>query len=404
MTERMYYQDAYTTEFVGRVERVEPGKEQTLVELESTYFYPTSGGQMHDRGWLSDRPVLEVREEQGRVIHVVEGDWQPVPGQEVEARIDAERRSDHRQQHTGQHVLSRVIELDLDRPTVSSRLGEGGNTLDLQHPVLDDTQMAHLEDVANALIWRGLPVHVTFLEPHEVAAAGLRKAPDREGLVRMIEVDGFDRSACGGTHVRNTAEIGCVVIQRQEKAKGGMLRLHFLCGRRAVGYRRGRDRLVSRLTQELTTGEPDLVRTVGGLRLDLKAAQRRALSLQKEALLARVPAWLDQAETLGPARLVFRELGEDAGNALAEVVQTLTRGPDVCVVLVLRGQDRHQMVVARGSAIELDCTAVLNDMLAPAGGKGGGRGDFARGSFVVGDQNLVEVMIQTLRNRLGGMD
>ena len=208
------------------------------VVLDETLFYPTSGGQMHDTGMLGGLRVLDVIDEATRIVHVVDG-APPAIGTDVTGRIDGERRAHHRQQHTGQHVLSRVIEDHWGWPTLSSRLGETVNTLEIEATDVTAGMLCEMEDRTNRALWKSRPVLVRYLDEDEAAEAGLRKKIERAGPVRVIEVDGVDRCACGGTHVSNTAEIGLVAIVGSEKLRGGT-RLLFLCGERAQRWRRER--------------------------------------------------------------------------------------------------------------------------------------------------------------------
>lgn len=388
--ERLYYEDGYTTEFEGTVRsawRDEEGR--TRVVLESTYFYPTSGGQMHDRGVLGGGRVVDVTDENGVVVHVIEGLDPPPEGARLGGEIDAQRRRHHRQQHTGQHVLSRVVEDRLGLPTASSRLGETGNTLDLEVASIAASDLDAVEDETNRIVWEGRPVHVRFLAPEEASEAELRKIPHRQGRLRVIEVDGHDRSACGGTHVRNTSEIGLVAITRLEKIKGGQ-RIHFLCGDRALRYRRERDRLVSRLGSALTTGADGLLDAVRNLQAEAKSGSKKVTALQKELLLSRSRAWLDAAPRTGGTRLVRQTLESEAAPVVGEVLQSLTKQDRVVVLLDLRDGSRTQVLLGRSGELELDCARLLRKILEPLGGKGGGQPHTARGSFPGHDMTPVE--------------
>jgi alanyl-tRNA synthetase len=379
--DRLYYDDAYTTTFDATV--VEASTDdggKTRVVLESSYFYPTSGGQMHDTGRLGDGKVVDVLEEGDRVVHVVTGLKPPPSGARLEAEIDAGRRRDHRQQHTGQHVLSRVIEDRLGLATVSSRLGESGNTLDLAASGIAPDDLDAVEDEANAVIWEGRPVHVRYLSAAQVPTAELRKIPPREGRLRVIEVEGHDRSACGGTHVRNTAEIGLIAITKVERIKGGR-RVHFLCGDRALRHRRRRDRLVSRLCHVLTTGDDEMEAAASSLSSEVKASHKRIAQLERELLRTEIDAWRSAAECLAKARLVVRTLPAELAKAAGDAAQALMRSEDVVALLMVDEGTRTQVLLGRGSGVALDCRVVLATALEAAGGRGGGQPHYARGSM-----------------------
>lgn len=381
MTRRLYYDDAYTTEFTARLRRVEPRDGVWAMWLEESYFYPTSGGQMHDTGRLGPHRVVDVVEEDGDVVHVVEATVAELPGEgaELAATIDAARRRSHRQQHTGQHVLSRLVEDRLGLPTLSSRLGESGNTLDLATGSLGEGVLAEIEDEANALIWEGRPVNVLYTDPAEAATMGVRGEDyAHRDTLRVIEVEGHDRNPCGGTHVRNTAEIGCIAITRTEKISEG-LRVHFLCGERATRHRRERDRALAALEQLMTTGADTLPAAIGRLRQQAKDADKQATQLARELAGHRAAGWLEEAHLAGGVRLVARELGPELAAGMGEAMARLVAEPDVVALLAVDRGGKLQLALGRGEAVDLDCGACLRELLAPHGGKGGGKPDHARG-------------------------
>lgn len=384
MTQRLYYTDGSVTRFCARVMAVHAiDAARCAVELDATHFYPTSGGQLHDLGTLADRPVVDVIDEGERILHVLQGPVDLPIGAVVAGEIDAPRRRHHRQQHTGQHVLSRVLEDRLGLPTISSRLGETGNTVDLPASSLEAAALDAVEDEANRRIWGGLSVTVRFLEPEQVADGGLRKAPARAGTIRVIDVEGLDRSACGGTHVSNTAEIGLIAITGQERVRANT-RLHFLCGDRALQWRRSCDRQVAQLATALTTSPLELAAAVGRLQEDARAAARRAHGLARELLGVRVGEWRSNPVELrtpaGGVRLVARELPAAFAELAQEAVGALVSEPGTVAALAWGEGGRSQLVLARHAEAPCDCRALLAQALEGTGGKGGGSADRARGS------------------------
>ena len=233
MTDRLYYHDATLRHFTARI--VEVSNDRRKVYLDRTAFYPTSGGQPHDLGTLEGAVIADVVDEGERIAHLLVTPLASA-GTEVRGEIDWRRRFDHMQQHTGQHLLSAVIEDLTGLATVSVHFGAETSTLDVadargQARMLDTTVLAEIEQRANEIVAEARPVRVTFEDAR--SATGLRKQSDREGLLRVVSIEGVDRSACGGTHVSTTALIGPVLLRRQEKVKQG-LRLEFVCGRRAI--------------------------------------------------------------------------------------------------------------------------------------------------------------------------
>jgi uncharacterized protein (TIGR02270 family) len=226
MTDRLYYTDSYLTTFQARV--VEKSADGGTVYLDRTAFYPTSGGQPFDTGSIAGAPVVDVVDEGERIAHVLGA---AVDLDDVECRIDWPRRFDHMQQHSGQHLLSAVMAELFGIATLSVHFGAASSTLDLDTPSLTADQVRAAETRANEAVFENLPVSVLFADSPE--DLGLRKASDRSGVLRVISIEGLDRSACGGTHVRATGEIGPVLIRKLDKVRGAV-RVEFLCGLRAL--------------------------------------------------------------------------------------------------------------------------------------------------------------------------
>jgi len=226
VTERLYYTDSYLRAFRARV--LEASPDRCKIYLDRTAFYPASGGQPFDVGTLGGASVLDVIDEEDRIAHVTAA---PVMADEVDGEIDWTRRFDHMQQHTGQHLLSAVFADLLGAPTVSFHLGAGSCTIDIARPSLSSDEMASVERRANEIVFENRPVMVTFADA--AADLDLRKPTQRTGTIRVISIQDLDRSACGGTHVHATGEIGPILIRKLDRVRD-MVRVEFLCGMRAV--------------------------------------------------------------------------------------------------------------------------------------------------------------------------
>lgn len=378
MTRRLYYDDSYRLEFRARLTEIVScdGGRVGLV-LDETLFYPTSGGQLHDHGTLGGLAIVDVIDEGERILHLVEGET-PEIGSELDGIIDAERRAHHRQQHTGQHVLSRVIEDQYGWPTLSSRLGETVNTLEIAATGMPVDLLDAIEDRTNSTIWNDHPVYVRYLDDVDAEGEGLRKKIQRDGPVRVIDVEGVDRCACGGTHVGNTAEIGLVSILGSEKVRGGT-RLHFLCGQRAARWRRDRVHWLDQTARQLTTGQDLVADTVKRLQEESRERKKRLESLSSELIAARVPAWRAEAVLVGTVNTVLRVLDDDEALAASEAIHLIVADVPLLAVFVVRDGPRFQVFVARGVDVTVDCGELLRDVLDQFGGRGGGNPGFARG-------------------------
>jgi alanyl-tRNA synthetase len=228
-TDRLYYSDSYLREFDAEVLRIEAVPDGCKVYLNRTAFYPTSGGQPTDLGTLADIEVLDVLDEGDEIAHVLR---QAPHAQAVHGIIDWARRFDHMQQHTGQHILSAAFENACGYTTVSFHLGEYISTIDLDSDRLGARQLEEAEETANRVVFEDRPVRISFQTTEEASQLDLRKPTAREGEVRLVEVEGFDWSACGGTHVSRAGAVGLILVRKVERPKG-LTRVEFACGSRA---------------------------------------------------------------------------------------------------------------------------------------------------------------------------
>jgi alanyl-tRNA synthetase len=273
MTERLYYTDSYLTDFHARViERSEGNK----IYLDRTAFYPTSGGQPFDTGIIAGVPVVDVVDEGERIAHLVAS---PVEFDEVDCRVDWRRRFDHMQQHTGQHLLSAVLAELFGIATLSVHFGAASSTVDVNAPALSADQIRAIELRANERVFENLPVSVIFADNAD--ELDLRKASTRAGRLRIVEIEGLDRSACGGTHVRATGEIGPVLLRKLDKVRGAT-RVEFLCGLRAARRARADFDALSRIAQALSAPLEDTPALVISQMDALQSAEKIRRRLEEE--------------------------------------------------------------------------------------------------------------------------
>nr|PZN91005.1 MAG: hypothetical protein DIU52_04715 [bacterium] len=388
MTRRLYYDDAYLRAFDAHVAEV--SADGRRVYLDRTAFYPTSGGQPHDTGELAGVRVVDVVDEGDRIAHVLAEPVALAPGARVEGRIDWERRFDHMQQHTGQHLLSAVFAELYGFETVSVHFGAESSTIDLATATLAAGQIEAAEARANALVWEDRAVAVSY--EHAAEAAGLRKRPDREGPLRIVSIDGVDRSACGGTHVRGTAEIGPVLIRGVERVRGNA-RVAFVCGGRALRRAREDHALLTRLALDFSARPEEVPALVTGLR-ERERALRAALRRAEEELAGfRARALYERTEPAedGVRRAVERHPagGLDELRALANAFIALPKA-----VLVAAVDEPPALLLAASEDSGINAGAALRAALAEVGGRGGGSPRVAQGS--VPDRASLEQVIRKL--------
>jgi alanyl-tRNA synthetase len=383
MTDRLYYTDPYLRTFDATIQRVEQRDGRWLVTLDRTAFYPTTGGQPFDTGTLGDLRVVDVvDEEDGTISHLLSGS-DPVainsrgltPGQPIHGEIDWARRFDHMQQHTGQHVLSAAIVRVCRVRTVSFHLGAAASTIDLERE-LSPAEIAAAETEANRVVWENRPVTIRFVTAEEAAALPLRKEPARGGTLRLIDVEEFDLSACGGTHVARSGAIGIIAVAAWERFKGGQ-RIEFLCGGRALG-RLGSLRDTTAASVRLLSVLPEEIpSTVERLQAEIKDQKRAVAGLQTELARFRAAELAASAERVtNEISVVLRAIDADA-NGLKALASAVTAVPGHAVVLV--STSRPALVVAaRSAGLAVSAQQIVAALTGRFGGRGGGKPELAQ--------------------------
>jgi alanyl-tRNA synthetase len=393
MTERLYYTDPYCREFDASVHRVDRRDGRLLVVLDRTAFYPTSGGQPFDTGTLAGVRVVDVVEsDDDSVLHVLDqskpNEWSPLPGQPVRGAIDWRRRFDHMQQHTGQHVLSAAFDRLFAARTVSFHLGTTASTIDLDRE-LSREDLAAAETEANRVVWEDRPVAIRFVGAGEAAALPLRKETAREGTVRLIDVEGFDLSACGGTHVASTGSIGVIAVGAVERFKGGQ-RVEFVCGGRALDRFRSLRDTLNAAVRLLSVLPDDVPGTIERLQGEARERQRSVSALAQELARHRAAELAANAEETAAGRLVLAALDADA-NGLKSLASAIVAHPGY--VVVLASTSRPALVaVARSKDVTIAANEVVAALTASFGGRGGGKPDLAQaGGLDASAQSILDV-------------
>jgi alanyl-tRNA synthetase len=388
-TERIYYTDPCCTSFEAVVTRAFTHEGRPAVSLDRTAFYPTSGGQPFDTGRLGAAQVLETIDlDDGEIAHVVSAPL--TEGARIRGEIDWRRRFDHMQQHTGQHVLSAAFDRLLDVRTLSFHMSADVSTIDLAREVSPE-EIVRAEDEANRVVWEDRPVSVRFVSAEEAAALPLRKEPVRQGPLRLIDVAGFDLSACGGTHVPSTGAIGIIAVTGWDRLRGGS-RLSFVCGGRALRALRlyrdsvsGSIRLLSVLPEELPAAIERAQGEAKDLRRTVKGLQEALAGYEAQRLLTEAPV-------SNGVRMVVRVMeGWDAGG-LKTIASACTAG-DSAVVALFSMTPPLLAVIARSANVRIDAQAVLKQLVQRFGGRGGGKPDLAQGGGLNG--SVQEVLAAT---------
>ena len=390
MTERLYYEDSFLRSFPAQVvdirEVSRAGSVSTWqIALDRTAFYPTSGGQIFDKGVIETEKekltVIEVADaEDGRVVHYLEAPVKEIkPGTRIRGQIDRTRRRDHMQQHTGQHVLSAAFVRLFNMPTVSFHMGDDYCSIDLDTPTLTKDQIEAAERAANEIILENRAVTIRFVTRDEAGKLGLRKLPPTErDLLRLIEIADFDVCACGGTHVNQTGQIGCILMRKTEKVRQGW-RVEFIAGRRAVATARRDFMTLTEAGSLFSAHIYDVPQQIRKSLDEIRSLRKQSEQSQEELAEAQAIALLADTSQGGGRKVVIRTFSDRDMNSLKLLAQKLTRQASNVVALLATKSPQPSLVFAQSAGQPHDMGALMKEAMAGLGGRGGGSRDMAQG-------------------------
>jgi alanyl-tRNA synthetase len=398
VTERLYYHDSFQKEFEANVVSCEREGDRWKIVLDRTAFYPTSGGQPHDRGTLGDVEVLEVVDvpvadgpaspvapQVGVTHHVVHYTSAELPAGPVRGKIDWPRRIDHMQQHTGQHLLSAAFVELFGFQTKSFHLGSLTSTIDLEAAALTLHHLEEAEQRTNEIIFEDREVAVRFGTAQELADAGIRKTVEREGILRAIEVDGFDRQPCGGTHLARTGQAGLLLVRKLERSRN-LWRVEYVAGFRALSAARNDFGILTQTGSLLTCATSEVPAVIAKWAEERRGQHTSAKKM--EARLAQLEArdLLEKHSSASPPgsptpRLITAILDDATAGYLGILAATLVAESNVVALLASRAAGHLVFSQTKGSSSASDLGALLRDSIKDFGGKGGGSKDFAQGSL-----------------------
>src|SRR5579859_4938069 len=397
-TKRIYYDDAFVKKFEAEVlsckEQEGNAGKRWRVLLDKTALYPASGGQPDDRGRIGEAEILEIADEGEEIAHFVD---RPVSLGLAKAEVDWKRRFDHMQQHTGQHLLSAVLQKQFGLETVSFHLGEEICTIDLRGPEPSVETLVAAEGATNDVIFEDRPVKVLYATREELRGLGIRKEVDREGVLRAIEIEGADLQPCGGTHVARTGQIGMVQLRRCTKIRQDW-RLEFLCGERVARAaradyetRRGiAEKLKCSLEEVSSAVEKALAERDASFK-SAKARGERLAELEAEKIVRETPA------DANGVRVVARVM-EGMEASFVVLLAPAIAAQAKTVALIARRECGH-VLFGQHPSVGKDMNALLKKVLGEVGGKGGGTKDFARGALA--DPASAAEAIELARAELG---
>jgi alanyl-tRNA synthetase len=384
MTDRLYYHDSFLYDFDAEIREATDNPRPAVV-LDRTAFYPTSGGQIFDTGWIAIDAakfrVTEVTElEDGKIVHYLEAPAKDLkPGTRVHGQIDPTRRRDHMQQHSGQHVLSAAFVRLFNMPTVSFHMADDSCSIDLDTPTLTKEQIESAERLANEIILENRAVDVRFVTSDEAATLGLRKLPPAGyDELRLIDIHEFDVTACGGTHVRQTGQIGCVLLRKVEKARQGW-RVEFVAGQRAVATVRRDFTTLTDSAALFSAHIYDVPQQIRKSLDEIKLLRKQREQSQEELAAAQAAALLAETPENNGRKLVVRFFSDRDLAFVKLLAQKITRLTAKAVALLATTSPQPSLVFAQSAGQPFDMRALMTEIMAKLGGRGGGSKDMAQG-------------------------
>lgn len=385
-TELLYNIDPYMKEFEADILEVLPYENKFAAVLDRTVFYPEGGGQPSDTGSLDGIRVLQVLEKGGRILHIME----EIPlDTHVNGSIDWQRRFDHMQQHTGQHILSACFEELYQGHTDSFHMGRDIVSIEISIDSFSAEEAAKIENMANGIIYSNLPVTSSIVAEGDLSSLPLRKMPKVKENIRIVQVSNFDYSPCAGTHVGTTGEVGIIKIKSWEKCKGGM-RFVFVCGYRALKDYGLQNFIIRTLCEKLSVKDSDITEAIEKMMDNLRNTEKQLASAVQELIKGEADGILRDCPVTNGIRLITRILDGRNINDVKLLGQYLTQSPGTIALLAGRNENA-QVVFTRSDDIELDMNALFKTAIPMINGRGGGNSKTAQGGgSIVGLEAFME--------------
>lgn len=364
-TKRLYFDDPYQIEFESKVLDREILEGQPVLILEQTCFYPESGGQLSDKGSINGVRVTQLLQREGEILHVLE---QEVLADSVKGNVDWDTRFDHMQQHSGQHVLSQSFLKTLDGGTCSFHLGIDVSTLEIDIREISAEDVEEVEHLANQIVFENREIKSYFVPEDRIQDVPLRRPPQKAGQIRVVEISGFDHSACGGTHLHNTGEIGFIKVLKWDRIRSN-LRFEFICGKRALGDYILKNRILNQIAARFSVSKDAVLPSIEKLSVELKEQKRKNKKMQTKIIQEEAEEFIQNAEK-GIIKSLFTERTVEEIRQLA---LSIIRKPGLVVLFGLKAGEKAHVILAHSDDLEQDMRELLPVVSPLINGKGGGR-------------------------------
>ncbi|HDX9609868.1 TPA: alanyl-tRNA editing protein [Bacillus toyonensis] len=393
MEQKLYYIDAYTKDFTTKIIKQDYDKEGNLyVVLNETAFYPTGGGQPYDTGTLNGTLVTNVEEVNGEIRHFIA---EQLETEEVEGKINWERRFDHMQQHAAQHILSAAFWDHFNIPTIGFHLGKETVTIDLETENLPTETIEKAVQIANNIVFENHPIRIQWMNLEEAKTLPLRKEPTLTENIRVVIIENFDYNGCGGTHPRRTGEVGLIQVLNWERNKGG-IRLTFIAGWRTLKLMGQQQQIMKDVSKQLNSSETDIPAKVAQLLISQKENEKAIQTMNERLLLAEANELLQQPAEIHAGLLISKAFINRSMQEVAKLSAIITEQQEHAITyFVIENDDKLQCILACGKTVTLDMNALLKNELPAIEGKGGGNKKSARGggkAIMNGDEFLHQLI------------
>ncbi|EEL86827.1 alanyl-tRNA editing protein [Bacillus cereus] len=393
LEQKLYYIDAYKKDFTTKVIKQDYNAEGNLyVVLNETAFYPTGGGQPNDTGTLNGIPVSNVEEVDGEIRHFI---VEQLHTEEVEGKIDWERRFDHMQQHTAQHILSAAFWDHFNIPTIGFHLGKETITIDLETENLHAETVEKAVQIANKIVFENHPIRIEWMNLEEAKTLPLRKEPTMTENIRVVIIENFDYNGCGGTHPKHTGEVGPIQVLGWERNKGG-IRLTFIAGWRTLKLMGQQQQIMKDVSKQLNSSEADIPAKVSQLLTSQKENEKALQTMNEKLLFAEANELLQQPAKIHGGILISKVFTNRSMQEIAKLSAIITEQQEHAITyFVIENDDKLQCILACGKTVTLDMNTLLKDALPAIEGKGGGNKKSARGggkAVMTGDEFLNQLV------------
>lgn len=394
--DKLFYDNSYLTVFQANIIECNKSNDKYEIVLDNTYFYPESGGQPSDIGYINNIEVVSVLQKSTKTLHIVES---PLELGSADCRINWEVRFDHMQQHSGQHLLSSCFYKLYNGNTSSFTIGQYSSTIEIDITEFDTENLREIENLANRIIYDNIPITSKIVNSEELPTIPLRKSPKVLNNIRVVEISGTDFSPCGGTHVIHTGEIGIIKIKKWEKLKDSY-KFDFVCGKRAIDDYRVKNITINNIASSMSVKDFEVEDTYNKLIEDQTAFKKQYSLLKQKLSKYEAEYLLKEALDLSDKKFIFKVFKDKQINDLKQLAQLITKENTSVITLLISKSDNIQLILMRSDNLDMNMGKILKTILVHIDGKGGGSSQFAQGGGKLdGIDNLYNNIIQIISNQ-----